>query len=134
MTFLRQFFLIIDSVKSDDAEDMEDGNFPVSSEHSTNHEESQRSLDDFVTSRKKPGSINGVVLKKNGRKQKKTAAKVPTYLDEEDPYLLVTVKNVMVGELTCTPREPVEVGVSELMMVILVVGNNIGGDEVLVSK
>ena len=96
----------------------------IESKHSTvcGEMDSQESLDDFVTNKKKstPNCMNGIVPERSDEKQKNTEKDVPTYL-KEDPYILLMVESVVVGELTCKPRVPVEVGVLELVIVMMVV-------------
>ena len=72
--------------------------------------DSQECLDDFVTNKNNsvPNCVNGIVAERHDGKQKITEEDAPTFL-KEDPYILLMVKAVVVGELTCTPREPVEV-------------------------
>ena len=83
--------------------------------------DSQESLDDFVTNKKKstPNRMNGIVPERSDEKQKNAEKDVPTYL-KEDPYILLMVESVVVGDLTCNPRVPVEVGVVELVIVMMV--------------
>ncbi len=72
----------------------------------------------FITEEKKSRSdcINGVPPKLNCKKKKK----LPTY-EEEEPRVFMMVKKVLVGDLICEPREPVEVGVAGLLVMMLVI-------------
>ena len=72
--------------------------------------EKSSSLDDFIMkeNENEESLKNGIQTKRNGRKQKKVENKLSMFSNGD--CLVMNVKNILVGELFCKPKQPVQVG------------------------